>query len=111
MSKIFVEVQNPEDWKAFLASPTHWKKGYSAMSLACCWQEAAGFPESILNAFKRSEDRLFSDVEFLMAFPEHKVSLPGGRAPSQNDIFVLSKGNDQLISIMVEGKVSEPFDH
>jgi hypothetical protein len=79
------------------------------MSLACCWQEAAGFPESILNAFKRSEDRLFSDVEFLMAFPEYKVSLPGGRAASQNDIFVLSKGNSQLISIMVEGKVSEPF--
>ena len=37
------------------------------------------------------------------------MPLPGGSQPSQNDIFVLAKGNGQLISIMVEGKVSEPF--
>jgi len=109
MNKIFVEVQNPEDWKSLLASPTHWKRGYSAMSLACCWQDADGFPASILGVFKRSKDKLFSDIKLLMAFPEYKVSLPGGRAASQNDIFVVSKGNNQLISIMVEGKVSEPF--
>ena len=44
-----------------------------------------------------------------MAFPEFQVPLPGGARPSQNDIFVLAKGNDQLVSIAVEGKVSEPF--
>ena len=33
----------------------------------------------------------------------------GGSRPSQNDIFVLARGNGQLISITVEGKVSEPF--
>jgi hypothetical protein len=61
------------------------------MSLACCWQDADGFPASILGVFKRSKDKLFSDIKLLMAFPEYKVSLPGGRAASQNDIFVLSK--------------------
>ncbi len=44
-----------------------------------------------------------------MAFPEHKVPLPGGSRPSQNDVFVLGKGEGELISITVEGKVSEPF--
>jgi len=37
------------------------------------------------------------------------VSLPGGGYPSQNDLFVLAKGNGQIISMTVEGKVSEPF--
>ena len=45
----------------------------------------------------------------LIAFPEYKVPLPGGLRASQNDIFILATGDDQLISIMVEGKVSEPF--
>ena len=45
----------------------------------------------------------------LIALPEYKVPLPGGRKASQNDIFVLAKGNDQSISIAVEGKVDESF--
>ena len=46
----------------------------------------------------------------LVAFPEHKVNLPGGGGASQNDIFVLCESNGGLISVTVEGKVSEPFD-
>ena len=49
------------------------------------------------------------DISILMAFPEYKVPLPVGSAASQNDLFVLGKFNDQLISIMVEGKSSEGF--
>ncbi|MFA7013666.1 MAG: hypothetical protein WC202_12005 [Desulfobacterales bacterium] len=41
--------------------------------------------------------------------PEHKVPLPGGSRSSQNDIWVLARSKGQLISIAVEGKVSEPF--
>ena len=49
------------------------------------------------------------DISILMAFPEYKGPLPGGSGASQNDLFVLGKCNDQLISIMVEGKNSEGF--
>ena len=38
-----------------------------------------------------------------------KVPLLGGRRASQSDIFILARAKDQLVSIMVEGKVSEPF--
>jgi hypothetical protein len=79
------------------------------MSLACCWQEAGGFPESIQKVFRDSDVGLFNKIDVLLAIPEYQVSLPGGARSSQNDIFVLAKGDDQLISIMVEGKVSEPF--
>ena len=111
MSNIFIPSNKPEDWKALLAKPRkHWRTGYSAKALAYCWQEANDFPECVRTVFKKSGIPLFQNIELLLAFPEWKVPLRGGSRPSQNDIFVLAKGNDQLISIMVEGKVSEPFD-
>ena len=49
MSKILIPAQSPEDWKQFLAKPEkHWKTGFSARSLAYCWQEADGIPPDIL---------------------------------------------------------------
>jgi hypothetical protein len=45
----------------------------------------------------------------LLAIPEYKVSLPGWGAASQNDIFCLARTQHGLVSIMVEGKVNEPF--
>lgn len=44
-----------------------------------------------------------------MPAPEYKVDLPGGGAASRNDIYILAKSADQLVSITVEGKVEEPF--
>ena len=38
-----------------------------------------------------------------------KVNLAGIGKASQNDLFILAKGENQLISIMVEGKVDEPL--
>lgn len=110
MSKIFIPASKPQDWKALLAEPQkHWKRGYSARALAYCWQEADGFPEPVKDVFKKSGIRLFQNIELLLAFPEYKVPLPGGRRASQSDVFVLAKGNNQLVSIAIEGKVSEPF--
>ncbi len=110
MSKFYLPASNPEDWKSLLADPDkHWKTGYSAKALAYAWQEAGDFPRSVKRVFKNSGIKLFQDIEMLIALPEYKVPLPGGRRASQNDIFILAKGNDQLISIAVEGKVDESF--
>jgi len=110
VSRIFIPANKPEDWKSLLAKPDkHWRKGYSAKALAYCWQEADDFPECVRKIFEKSRMKLFQNIELLLAFPEYKVPLPGGARPSQNDIFVLARGNDQLVSIMVEGKMSEPF--
>ena len=109
MTKIFIPANNPDDWKPLVGSE-NWKTGYSAKALAYCWQEANDFPESVRNVFIKSGIGLFKNVKLLLAFPEWKTPLSGGRRPAQNDIFILAKGNNQLISITVEGKVSEPFD-
>jgi len=110
MSKFHIPANNPEDWKQLLAEPDkQWKTGYSAKSLAYCWHKTNDFPRSVKRVFKGSGINLFQDIELLIAFPEWKVPLPGGRRASQNDIFVLAKGSNQLISIMVEGKVRESF--
>jgi Domain of unknown function (DUF6946) len=110
MNRIFIPATKAEDWKSLLAEPEkQWRTGYSAKSIAHCWQEANGFPECVKNVFTKSGIRLFRNIELLLAFPEYKVPLPGGRRASQNDLFVLARGDNQLISITVEGKVSEPF--
>ena len=108
--RIYILAEGPENFKNFLAEPDkQWKTGYSAKTLAYSWCEAAGFPSEISNAFKDSNHPVFELVEPLLIIPEHKVDLAGGRRPSQNDVFVLAKSAAGLISIAVEGKVSEPF--
>lgn len=110
MSRFFVPTTTPEDWRSLLADPDkHWRTGYSAKALAYCWQEADDFPLSVKRVFEESGIKLFQEAELLLAFPEYKVALPGGRRASQNDILVLARGNRHLIVMAVEGKVNEQF--
>lgn len=108
MGKILIPTTCPDDWKMFLADPEkHWKRGYSARSLAYCWEDADGIPsemQEVLGQIPR-----LNDLNTIFAIPEHQVPLPGGVTKSQNDVWVLAETNDGLVSIAVEGKVSEPF--
>lgn len=106
MSRIYIPTSSAEQWAQFLAEPVkHWRQGYSARTLAYSWQEASGFPSEVMSVLAPR----FPSAELLLALPEHKVPLPGGSRPSQNDIWVLARCEGKLISIAVEGKVSEPF--
>jgi hypothetical protein len=110
MRKFFVPSKGAISWREFLADPEkQWKKGYSAYELANCWEDANDFPSCVKKVFKQSQLPLFNNVEVLYGFPEYKVPLLGGSASSQNDLYVLAKANNELLTIMVEGKVSEPF--
>lgn len=107
----YISSENPEDWKKLLADPEkQWKKGYSARTLAYCWCDQKCFPKEIKRVFNDFEEEPFKTMEFLFVFPEYKVYFPpiGGR-PSQNDIFVIGRGGGDLVSICVEGKISESF--
>lgn len=111
MPKFFAPADDPADWQQLLAKPElHWRTGYSARSLAYSWTEARGFPEEVRSVLDSADAEGLRDLEFLIGIPEHEVPLPGGRRPSQNDVFVLAKGAEGLVSIAVEGKVSESFD-
>ena len=111
MPKFFAPADKATDWQPLLSKPViHWKTGRSAKSMAYSWTEAKGFPKEVRAVLDESEAERLQNLEFLIGFPEHEVSLPGGHRPSQNDVFVLAKGSDGLVSIAVEGKVSEPFD-
>lgn len=108
--RIYVQSIGVESWKEKLADPEkHWKKGYSARATAYCWESSDCYPDEI--------EHLLSDCEInknkpLLVIPEYKVALPYGSRASQNDIFVLARTNNEveLAVIMVEAKVSEPFD-
>ncbi len=107
MSKIYVPAKSADDWKSLLAKPeSQWATGYSARTLAHCWQSADGLPPEIKSMFTDHG----SDAELLLAVPEHKVPLRGASyGESQSDVFTLVRVGDSTFAVTVEGKVNEPF--
>jgi hypothetical protein len=108
--RILTFTTGPNDWQALLADPVkHWRSGYSARTLAHCWEAANGFPAEVSIALAQTSDLLLGDLVPLLAVPEFKVPLPGGSRASQTDIFVLARSSAGPVCIMVEGKVNESF--
>lgn len=110
MPRILHFTTGPQDWQALLADPQkHWRTGFSARTLAHCWEAANGLPSEVQAIFTDSKEALLSDFTPIIAVPEFKVPLPGGERPSQNDLFLLGRSKAGPVSVMVEGKVSESF--
>ena len=100
---IYCPTRGPASWQELLADPKkHWVMGYSARTLAHCWEDAKGLPLEISALFA-------GRATLLLAVPEHKVDLPGGRRPSQSDLFALLRQDDSTIACTIEGKVAETF--
>jgi hypothetical protein len=109
---IHVPTQGTADWQRLLADPgKQWRVGFSARTLASCWEEADGLPPEVAALFAQSGAPAFQSVELLLALPERQVAMPpAGGHPSQNDLFALAKALDgHLVAMTIEGKVSEPF--
>lgn len=110
-NKIYIPTKDVDSWKELLANPEkQWETGFSAKAIAYCWESNKNnFPTEIDESLKNSG----LNLDVLFAIPEYKVTLDNGKAPSQNDLFILSKNKDlnELVVIMVEGKVNEPFDN
>jgi hypothetical protein len=108
--RIFVPTQSPTDWQRLLAEPDkHWKPGYSAHSLATCWESADSIPPEI-SALIRSHPDFSADAPSLVVgLPELKTELPGGGSASQTDLFAIVASSEKRIALGVEGKVAEPF--
>ncbi len=99
-----------DDWRKLLADrDKQWKSGYSACTLANCWEAADGFPAEVSRALAQTTEPLLANITPLLAVPEFKVHLPGGSRASQNDVFVLARSSAGPICLMVEGKVNESF--
>ncbi len=108
--RILAFTSGPEDWQALLADPVkHWRTGYSARTLAHCWEAADGLPTEVERVIGKAADPLLAGLVPFLAVPEFKVPLPGGGRSSQNDIFVLARSKSGPVCIMVEGKVGESF--
>ena len=108
MTRIYLPSTGPEDWRRFLGDPEkHWRTGYSAKTLAYCWEEEGGLPTEITDLLKT----IGKNPRLLIGIPEHKVPLPGSTVgDSQNDLFALVRADDKTIALTIEGKVNESFD-
>jgi hypothetical protein len=72
------------------------------MAVALSWEDANGLPQEIAELIGGSP-------ELLLAIPEHKVALPGGRRESQCDVFALVRASEDTIAVAIEAKVNETF--
>jgi len=105
--KIYLPSKGPDSWREYLADPyNHWETGFSAKTLAYCWEDKNGFPKEFQKPLADSG----LDLDILLAIPEYKVYLDNRIAPSQNDLFILTRDSSGLAVIMIEGKILEPFD-
>ena len=110
MGRILAFTSGPNDWKDLLADPAkQWKRGFSARTLAHCWEASDGFPAEVAQLFAMNNEHLLAELTPILAVPEFKVCLPGGVRASQNDIFVLANSVAGPVVVMVEGKVNESF--
>lgn len=108
MRKILIPAKTADDWRCLLADPDkHWRTGYSARTLAHCWQAADSFPPSVQQVLNSSG--AFVGLELLLAIPEIKTPLPGGSRPTQTDLWALARCDSGLISVAIEGKAAESF--
>lgn len=106
MSRILIPSCGPADWKRLLAKPDlHWATGYSARTLAHCWEEASGIPMEVKSLLEGA----LGTVEPLVIIPERKTPLPGGQRESQSDVFLLARHATGTVACTIEGKVEEPF--
>ena len=80
MKRIFVPTQAPSDWQRLLAKPTlHWKKSYSAMTTAACWEDACDhLPAEIKETLDASGQSDLVGLKLLAAIPEWEVELRRG---------------------------------
>lgn len=106
MSFILIPSEGPESWKQFLAQPERqWVQGYSARTLAYCWEQSRGLPMEVAAIL----EPVVGPLRPLMVIPERKTALPGGKRESQSDAFLLARTDAGLLACTIEGKVDEPF--
>ena len=111
MKRIFLPSQTPSDWQRLLAKPNlHWKKSYSAMTTAACW-EASGnqLPVEVIETLEQTHESTLVGLKLLAAFPEYEVNLPGGNTASHTDVLALARNDEGLVVLAVEAKVDEAF--
>ena len=65
--------------------------------------------KKVQKVFDTSRIEKFAAIEMILGIPEYKVPIPGGIRASQNNLFVIARTPDDLIIIMIEGKVDESF--
>ena len=111
MNRFCVSTRGIGSWRERLANPDRqWKRGCSAFETAVSWElasrTATGIPEPVAQLFRESN---YHDATLMLAVAEHQVDLPGGRAPSQCDVWSIVNTSLGAVSLSVEAKAKEPF--
>lgn len=83
MRRILAFTSGPQDWQALLAAPVkHWRRGYSARTLACSWEAADGFPPQVAKVLCGAADPLLKDIEPILAILSSRCPFRAGVFPN-----------------------------
>lgn len=110
MKRTFIATRGIGSWRERLANPERqWRRRYSAYEAAISWELAAKSSSGLPMPIKSLLDCAYGDSNLMFAVAEHKVSLPGGSAASQNDVWALVQTSVGNVSLTVEAKAQESF--
>lgn len=113
MNRLYIPTLGPTDWRRLLADPSsQWERYKSALEMAVCWEAARGSERGLPPEVRDAIDTVpeLRGASLLIGLPEHQVQFAGGGHPSQNDLWALLRGRDDLISLAVEAKAGEKLD-
>src|SRR5882724_7396315 len=104
MNRLHIATRGIGSWRERLANPDRqWKRGCSALETAVSWQYAStsssGLPGPIIELFRNTA--IYGEPVLVFAIAEHKVSLPGGIADSQCDVWALLNTTAGGVSLSV----------
>jgi hypothetical protein len=107
-------ITNVEDWFHHarpLGGTLQWRDGRSAKELAKAWcrEDADAEPPRSLRQLL-SANPAFANLEYEVAFPEHRVRFDDIRGePRNTDLAVLCRSAAGNVALSIEAKADEPF--
>ncbi len=69
MKRIYISTKSYEDWKGTMKDGNkQFRDGYSAKSLAECWEDAKGFQKSVKIVFNNSNVKVLKTLNCCLLF-------------------------------------------
>lgn len=106
-SGVLVDLQQPEDVRAYLMSPEkHWKDGRSAAELTYAWWD--GVPPAVSATLATDPDLRGATCDQIVFEKRSKIPAAGGA--TRSDLMAYFRAGEVAFIAAVEGKAGESFD-
>src|SRR4051812_19825378 len=101
MNRVHISTRGIGNWQDRLANPDgQWKRRFSAFEAAVSWELASKAPSGIPGAIATLlREAGYGEPTLILGVAEHKVTLPGGHAASQCDLWAIVTTSTGMLSL------------